>query len=415
MSLLTALIVVFIAGIYFSSMETAFTSFDRILTISWIRAQKFGARTAQFLSAAPERFLGTTLLGNCVSNVAYSSLLVLLARAAHVHDLWLITVSPLIVLVFSEILPKMIGYSLANLLVRWCSLPLLVFYWVFSPLRLLLLPLTRLVTRREVPIEEALSGETFSMRKELDQILVGAEEEGAATPEEGEILTRYLDARELKVRQIMTPRTQMVAVSTVMSPEMVREVFRKSHHNILPVYERDLDHVVGFVHVRDFLMPRQSVMEVLRSIHAVPESKPIADLLEEFKRERRQVALVIDEYGGTDGLVTIKDIFEELVGPVAERFDPHDPVVKRLTPGKFLASGSALLEDIAKQTGWTPPEGDYNTLSGLLSERLGRIAEAGEDIVFDSVIIRVIRRNPRRVEGCLIKLPVVLEDDQGTA
>jgi putative hemolysin len=409
MSLVLILIVVFIAGIYFSSMETAFTSFDRILTISWIRAHKFGARTVQFLSAAPERFLGTTLLGNSVSNVAYSSLLVLLAQTAHIHEIWLITVSPIIVLVFSEILPKMIGYSLANRMVRCCSLPLLFCYWIFSPLRLLLLPLTRLLTRRELPIEEALSGETFSMRRELDQILVGAEEEGAATPEEGEILTRYLDARELKVRQIMTPRTQMIAVSAEMSSDEVREVFRKSHHNILPVYEHDLDHVVGYVHVRDFLMARHSVKEVLRPLHAVPESKPIADLLEEFKRERRQVALIIDEYGGTDGLVTIKDIFEELVGPVAERFDPHDPVIKRLAPGKFLVSGSAFLEDVAEQTGWQPPEGESNTISGLLSEHLGRIAEAGEDIVFDDVIVRVIRRNPRRVEGCLIKVPIMPE------
>lgn len=407
MNIVGVLIIVFIGGIYFSAMETAYTSFDRILTIGWTRARKFGARTVDLLSSAPERFLGTTLIGNSVCNVGYSSLLVVLAESRDIHEIWLVTASPLVVLVFSEILPKMIGYSLANPIVRSCSHPLLWSYWLFWPLRMLLLPLMRLLSRQDLDRSEALSGESFTMRRELDQILVGAESEGAATPEEGEILTRYLDARDLKARQIMTPRTEMIAVTVNAPPDAVRDVFRKYQYNVLPVYEQDLDHVVGMVHVRDFLVPRNSVREVLRPIHAVPESKRVSDLLQEFKTERRQVALVIDEYGGTDGIVTLKDIFEELVGPVAERFDPDQPVIKRLKQGKFLASGSAFLEDIAEETGWFPPEGEYNTLSGLLSDRLGRIADVGEEIMFEGITVRVIRRNPRRVEGCLIKIPQI--------
>jgi putative hemolysin len=411
MSLATLLILAFLGSIYFSALETAYTSFDRILTIGWVRARRFGGRTVKFLSAAPERFLGTTLMGSSICNVAYSSLVVLLAHEIGIGDVWLVTISPLLILVFAEILPKMMGYSLANLVVRYGSLPLLLSYGVLLPLRVLLMPLTRLLARRGLPQEEIASGQSFSMRRELDQILVGAEEEGAATAEEGEILTRYLDARELKARQIMTPRTEMVAVSANLSPDEVRGVFRKCRHNILPVYERDLDHVIGFVYARDFLQPRQTLREVLQPIHAVPESKRIGDLLREFKTERRQVALVIDEYGGTDGLVTIKDIFEELVGPVAERFDPAEPVIKRLAPGKFLVSGSAFVEDIAEETGWEPPAGDYVTLSGLLSDHLGRIPELGEDIVFDKIVVRVIRRSPRRVEGCLMKMPAAPETE----
>jgi putative hemolysin len=403
-----------LGSIYFSALETAYTSYDRIVTMGWVRRRVFGARTARFLAAVPERFLGTTLIGNNVCNVAYSSLMVLLAESAGIPRVWLITVSPLLILVFAEVLPKMLGHSLANLVVRYGSFPLLASYALFTPLRLLLHPLARLVARRELPQEEAMSGESFSMRRELDQILVGAEEEGAATPEEGEILSRYLDARDLKARQIMTPRTEMVALSVETSPDEVRTVFRKCRHNILPVYERDLDHVIGFVHVHDFLQPRRSLREVLRPIHAVPDSKRVADLLKEFKSVHRQVALVIDEYGGTDGLVTIKDIFEELVGPVAERFDPATPLVKRLAPGKFLVSGSAFLDDISAKTGWTAPEGNYNTLSGLLSSHLGRIPELGEDIVFDKVVVRVLRRSPRRVEGCLVKVPTGQETGQGT-
>jgi putative hemolysin len=377
-TLILLLIVIFLLGAYFSAMETAYTAFDRILTFGWMKTRRFGARAVHFLSAHPERFLGTTLIGNNITNVAYASLLVVLADAAGINKAWLVTLSPLIVLVFSELLPKSIGYSLANRIVRRWSYPMLVCYYLFFPLRILLWPITRVLTRRSESVEQLIIGEPLAMRRDLDQVLVGAEGEGAATPEEGELLERFLDARDLKVRQIMTPRAHMVAVSRNASMSEVREQFRRSRYNILPIYDRDLDHIVGYVRARDFLRDIRSISEVLQPLHAVPESKGIVDLLEEFKAERRQVALVVDEYGGTDGLVTLSDIFTELVGPVAERFDPKQPVIKRVAPGKFLVSGSALLEDIEQATGWQPPPGEYNTLSGLLADRLGRIPEAGE-------------------------------------
>ncbi|HEY3294541.1 MAG TPA: hemolysin family protein [bacterium] len=412
MKLLLLLLLIFISGAYFSAMETAYTAFDRILTFGWMRARRFGARTVHFLSAHPQRFLGTTLIGNNVTNVAYSSLLVVLAKAAGIGDFWLLTLSPLAVLVFSELLPKTVGYALANRIVRRWSFPMLACYYLFTPIRWLLWPMTRLLTSSAQPVDQLVSGEPLAMRRELDMVLVGAEAEGAVSPEEGELLERFLDARELKVRQIMTPRTQMVAVSLHMTPAEVRDVFRRSRYNILPVYDGDLDHIVGFISARDFLADLGSLRDVLRPLHAVPESKRIVDLLQEFKVQRRRVALVVDEYGGTDGLVTLADIFAELVGPVGERFDPDQAVIKRVAPGKFLVSGSAFLEDIEQVTGWPPPEGEYNTLSGLLADRLGRIPNAGEDVDIDGVAVRVLQRTPRRVEGCLLKLPLSAPEDE---
>ncbi len=411
MILIILLLTIFIFGAYFSAMETAYTAFDRILTFGWMRARKFGARTVHFLSGHPERFLGTTLIGNNVANVAYSSLLVILAEASGVNKVWLVTLSPLVILVFSELLPKTVGFALANRIVRHWSFPMLVCYYLFFPLRVLMMPLTRFLSRRSKLQEQSVSGNPLAMRRALDQVLVGAEAEGAATPEESELLEKFLDARELKVRQIMTPRTQMVAVSNGMPLADVRDVFRRSRYKILPVYEGDLDHIIGYVNARDFLLEPPNIKEVLRPLHAVPESKRIVDLLQEFKREGRHAALVVDEYGGTDGLVTMNDIFAELVGSVAERFDPAHAVIKRVAPRKFLVSGSALLEDIEQTTGWQPPRGDYNTLSGLLADRLGRIPNAGEDIDIDGVIIRILQRTPRRVEGCLLKLPLSAPDD----
>jgi len=407
MNVETALVVAFVLSAYYAGMETAFTAFDRILTVGWLRAHKVGARSVHFLSRHPERFLSTVLIGTNISNVAISSLAVMLAVGAGIHEAWVLIITPFIVLVFGELIPKTLGYSLGNLVVRWISAPLLWSYYLFTPFRWLLTPIMSPWSSRRT---DGARGAILLKKADLDHILVGAEAEGAVSPEESELLSRYLAARELKVRQIMTPRTQLEAISADASPDEVRELFRKTGYNVLPVYENDLDHIIGVVAAKQFLESCESVRSVILPIHAVPESKRIIELLQEFKTRRRQYALVIDEHGGTDGFVTLKDIFEELVGPVAERWNPDEPVIKRVAPGKFLVSASADLSDIAKATSWEPPHGESNTLSGLLSEHLGRIGNLGEEIDFNSVTIRIIARTPRRVEGCLLKLPARTEE-----
>ncbi|MFZ5434685.1 MAG: hemolysin family protein [Calditrichota bacterium] len=410
MTLLTALILALVLSAYYSGMETAYTAFDRILTVGWLRARRWGAQSVHFLSRHPDRFLSTVLIGTNIANVAFSSLVVVLTASIGMHEIWSVIATPFVVLILGELLPKVMGYSLSNLAVRWLSFPLLISYYLFFPFRIILAPLMSPFSRRHEE-RESKRGNILLQRSDLDHILLGAEAEGAVSPEESELLTRYLDARELKVRQIMTPRMQLEAVSVELTPDEVLEVFRHTRYNILPVYEGDLDHIIGYVSARQFLEPCESVRSILRPLHAVPESKKIVDLLQEFKTERRQYALVIDEHGGTDGLVTLKDIMEELIGSVAERLDPDEPVIKRIAPGKFLVSGSADIYDVAEATGWEPPETEANTVSGLLAEHLGKIADVGEDVNINNVVFRVIRRTPRRVEGCLLKLPPELIPD----
>lgn len=406
MSLLIVLIATFIVGIIFSAIETAFTAFDRILIEGWKRAGRRGVQWLEFLAARPDRFLSTTLIGNNLSNVAFTAALVAYCESQGMSEVKATAVSALssvVVLVFSEILPKQVAYATANRIVRAASVPLMICYIIFAPIRWLLTPLFKL-TASAKPSDQDREESLLHYQSEIEQILAGAEATGAVTEGEGEILSRYLDARELKVRQIMTPRTKVVAIELNSSVETVRHLFQKHGYNRFPVYEKDIDHVVGYVRARDFLTDIDSVQAVMRPIQAVPESKYITELLEEFRVSHQRVAVVIDEYGGTDGFVTLKDIFHELVGPVAERWDLVQPVIKRTAPGKFLVSGSAFLEDIEEATGWEPPESEANTLSGLLADELGRIAEAGEDIELSGATFRVIRRNPKQIEGLLMKL-----------
>ncbi len=404
MTLTAYILVALLLSAYFNAAETVFTAFDRILAVGWMRVRKFGGRTTFFFSSRPERFLSTTLIGNTIAQVTLSFLVVIWADETGIPRIWVVIFTPLVVMVLCEIFPKTIGFTAANAAARAVSIPLLFFYGLWFPVRMLIYPLVRLVAGSGEDEHRIISQEPYPLLRELDQILVGARAEGAVSAEEDEILTRYLDARDMKARDIMTPRTEMIAVDADSTPDEVREVVRRHLHSVLPVYKDSLDHIIGCLYARDLLRDFETVGAMLQPIHAVPESKGLPDLLREFKSGGQRIAIVIDEYGGTDGLITINDVFEELVGAVAERWDPNEPIVKRIAPGRFLVSGSAFLEDVERATGWTPPTSEFNTLSGLLAERLGRIADIGEEIEFDQVTIRVIRRSPRRVEGCLVKL-----------
>jgi len=402
---LTLAIVALAFSAYFSLMEISYTTFDAIIIGGWKKARRFGTRFSEFLSAIPERYLFTTLVGNNLVMVAYSSLLVIWAEREGVHEGWLIVVSPLIVLMIGEVIPKTIGMAFANPIVRFLSAPLYVMYWLFLPGRAIIAPIERLLRKKGDKEARALHTYDVLFRREIDAVLTRARREGTVTEKESEILDRYLHAREVRARDVMTSRPSLIALPVESSIKQLLETLQESRHGVIPMYSETIDNIVGFVHSSDLLYPRDSIKEILRPAAFVPESKLLIELLEQFKSQRLAAAIVVDEHGGTDGIVTLKDIFRELVGPLYESEDGRaGGTIKRLAAGKYLVSALADLSDIAEATGWRPPDGDYATLSGLLSEYLGHIGRPGEEIDIKGVIIRVLGATPRRVESCLIKL-----------
>jgi putative hemolysin len=385
-------------------METAYTTFDAIIVGSWKKTRSLGARIADFFSSHPERFLYTTLVSNNALQVAFSSLVVLWADAQQIPEIWIVTLTPLTVLVAGEIVPKTFALAFANPIVRFLSFPLWISYWLVAPVRWFL---------RRRNQDTAKRSEDILFRRELDAILSRAHREGTVTEKESEILDRYLRAREIRARDIMTPRPLLVGLPNTASVDEALAVIRTSRYSVIPVYEQDLDRIIGILHSRDLLRPCNSIPEITRRVEYVPESKPVIELLQQFREMRIHAAIVVDEHGGTDGIVTLKDIFRELVGPIRDSSEhPRGSVIKRLTEGRFLVSGLADLSDIAEETGWEPPTGDYATLSGLLAEHLGRIAKSGEEFVIEGITIRVVSASARRVESCLVKLPRVSEGQE---
>ncbi|MCB1058907.1 MAG: HlyC/CorC family transporter [Calditrichaeota bacterium] len=406
MDLLILVLIALALSAYFSSMEIAYTTFDRIIIGGWKKAGRIGVRFADFMSSVPERYLFTTLVGNNLAMVGYSFVLVLWADQAGLPEFLTMVISPLIVLVFGEVIPKTLGMAFANPMVRFLSAPLYVLFWLFLPVRAILTPLERMIRRSADPATKNVHTYDVLFRREIDSVLSRAKREGTVTEKESEILERYLHSKDVRARDIMTPRPVLIALPANASMQEVIETVTDSRHGVIPVYDENIDNIVGFLYSRDLLFPRDSIREVMRPAAFVPESKILVEMLEQFKQQRIPAAIVVDEHGGTDGIVTLKDIFREMVGPLYEASeDIPSGNIKRLAAGKYLVSALADLSDIAEATGWRPPDGDYATLSGLLSDQLGHIGRPGEEIEINGIVIRVLGATPRRVESCLVKLP----------
>jgi putative hemolysin len=220
--------------------------------------------------------------------------------------------------------------------------------------------------------------------EEIKVLVEGSAEEGILEQEEKEMIHSIIRFTDTTVRQIMVPRIDMTVVEVDSPlPEVVDLVLKEGHTRV-PVYEGSVDTIIGVVHAKDLLRPLVagkldiSLREVLRTPYYVPEGKKVDELLHEFRREQTQLAIVVDEYGGTSGLVTIEDILEEIVGDIADEYDVEEPLVQPLGDGAYLLDARLSIDDANEQLELNLPEGDYETIGGFVFGQLGRLPEVGE-------------------------------------
>jgi CBS domain containing-hemolysin-like protein len=208
---------------------------------------------------------------------------------------------------------------------------------------------------------------------------------------------------------VTVPRTEMTAIPLGSSPADIEGVVLESGHTRLPIYSEDMDHILGFVHSKDILsipedarnkrIPRR----IIRPLLVVPESRKLHPLLLDMRRERRHFALVIDEHGGTAGVVSLEDLLEELVGDILDEYDEGETGIEDIGAGRFLVPGILRLDEAENRIGIELPEGEYETVAGFLMDRLGRIPKRRDEVMHDGWSLRVISMYRRRVEKVLIQ------------
>jgi CBS domain containing-hemolysin-like protein len=389
---------------FFSGSETALVSINWIRLETWLEKGRAGATALERFVTDPSRFLGTTLVGTNIAIVMTSSLASWkLARAfpnwapslVGVVSTGAVTVT---LLVFGEIIPKIVGRRHSDAITLKVIHPLRVFYWIFSPV-------IWVATGAASGLLRVVGVLTTRWRRRLtkDQLrlLLTSEGEraGAVDKEETKLISGIFEFALTTVEEVMVPRTDIVGLDPGATVGDAVDIIRAHGFSRIPVFTADRGRIEGMVHSRDVLgLPRSRPIEgLLRPLPRVPGTKMCDALFRELQARRQHMAVVVDEHGSLAGIVTLEDLIEELVGEIEDEYDVREAPVRMLDDGLFLIDGRAEIDTVEDALGIDLPEGDYNTIAGLVLRALGRIPEAGEEVVVGGLEIRVISASQTRI------------------
>ncbi len=395
-----------LASAFFSAAEMAFIAANRI-RLRHLAEQ--GSRVARGYMRAferPEHLLSTAMMGVTIAHVSASAVttVVLLPLLGDAAPLWATVILTPVMLVFGEILPKALTQSRATT----------VGLWTFDPLRLAARLLTPLVWSANVIVGGILRSlgrtehrDPFVSRDDL-RLLFETEPAGSTDvrEEERDMIEGIFDLGETTAREIMVPLVDVVAVPEDATVADTIARIGESGHSRLPVYRERIDHVVGIVTALDILhhgAREATVKGLLRPIYYVPETKRINDLLRELQRERLQLAIVVDEYGGSQGIVTLEDILEQIVGEIQDEHDRPSSTVTPLPDGSYLVAGRLGLDELNEALEWALPKKDYETVGGLVLAILGRIPRPGEQVRVGEYELSVVDADERRILRVKVK------------
>ena len=319
-------------------------------------------------------------------------------------------------IVLGELVPKTYTIRRTERVALWVALPIRVFQLVFAP-ALWLLGRTSAATLRLLGVTAETSGDLAHSEEELRMLLAESHRVGVLSGQKRELLENVIDYTERTARHVMIPRADIAYVSLARPLEENLAVIGQTAHTRFPLASTEIDHVIGMVHVKDLFQRRSELRSsedlpaLKRPILFVPESRPLDALQRDFQDGRTHMAIVVDEYGGTSGLVTLEDVIEELIGDIQDEFDREPPQVEQ-TPQGFVFDGLTSIDDAAERLQVELPHpGDVSTIGGLVTARIGRIPRRGDKVSLPGYELRVTEMKGRRVGRVLAVVAPEAETD----
>ena len=383
---------------YFSATETAFSSANTTRLRTLAEKGSGGAALALKLLEQYDRLLSTILIGNNIVNIATASIgTVLFVR--HYGDAGATistVVVTVVVLIFGEISPKSIAKDCAERCAMLSAPILRVFIWVLLPLNQLFSLWKKLLSR-----VFRLGGESKMSQEELLMLVDEVQQDGSIDRDEGELLKNAIGFSEQEAQDILIHRVDLAALPVTASKEEIAALFTQTKYSRLLIYEDSIDHILGTVHQKDFYVGCGVTDKPLRDIIAPPvfalENEPIRLLLKKLQQAKTHVAVVVDEYGGTCGIVTMEDILEELVGEIWDEHDEEEVFLRKLGPDTYTVDAAMDLEDFAAyfhvKTG-----SEMVSVSGWVMEQFGRVPEVGDSFTCGDLQVEVMRVENHRIE-----------------
>ena len=410
---IAGLALLFFLSAFFSGSETAYLAVNRAKIQKLAKEGDPRAQVLLELLRHPNRVLATILVGNNLVNITAASVATSIAI-----DLFGSTgigiatgLVTLIVLVFGEITPKSYATTNAEKVALLVAKPIKVLMKLLSPVVFVLSKLAKLLVK-------SFGGEVklgpFITEEELKMLVEVGEEVGAIEKDEKEMISGIFEFGETDVKEVMVPRIDMKCISADESIEAARKLILETGHSRIPVYEGSIDNIIGILYAKDLLRylnskkaKPKSLREIIRPAYFVPETKKLDDLLREFQQNRVQIAIVVDEYGGTAGMVTIEDILEEIVGEIKDEYDiAEEEQLELIDEKQAIVDARMNIRDVNEALGISLPEEEFDTIGGLLFNTLGRIPSPGDEVEIDGVKLRVERMRGRRI----LKVRVIKEN-----
>jgi CBS domain containing-hemolysin-like protein len=317
-------------------------------------------------------------------------------------------------IVFGELAPKSIAIQRPVNTTMGIALPLHFFYLVFRPFIWLLNGFANLILRL-FGISTIGGHEAHHSSEELQYLLDQGKESGVIENNEHELIKNVFDFNERVVKNIMVPRTKISGIELTTPYEEILNTVISEGYSRIPVYDETIDKIIGIVHAKDILPllahnKELILKDIIRKPYFIHESKKINDLMAEFQQKRIQIAIVLDEFGGTAGMVTLEDIVEELVGEIQDEYDEEKPIVDKVSDSEFIVNATASIYDINEYLPHDLPEdGDYDTVAGLLSTMFGKIPEVGETHEFNGYVFTILKKAEQNVES--VRLELVINND----
>jgi CBS domain containing-hemolysin-like protein len=421
MSEIISLIFLFILSAFFSAAETALTSLSHI-RVGRMAEQKIpGAKLVKRLKEKPSEFLSTILIGNNLVNIAASALATAISIRFFAARGWggaaaavgtATGVMTFLILIFGEIIPKTVAIRNAE------KLSIFVAPFIFA-LQAVVKPLAYSIVFISRPLIRLFGGRApekgpFVTEEEIRLILAAGEREGVIEEEEREMITSIFEFGETVAREVMTPRPDISAVELNQPVEQIIRIILESGHSRIPIYEGNLDNIVGVIYAKDLLKPglKAVVRDILRPAIFVPETKKVSDLLHEMQSARTHLAMIVDEYGMTSGLVTLEDLIEEIVGEIHDEFEREEKKIVRVDESTAIVDAGLTISDANDLIKLELPEKEYDTLAGFVFGQLGKVPSVGDVVRYKNLLISVERIHRRRITRVkIIKLPRGIEEE----
>ncbi|MBU0574028.1 MAG: hemolysin family protein [Candidatus Margulisiibacteriota bacterium] len=406
------LLVLILLSAFFAASETALTSLSHVRVLRMVEKHSPSAGIIKKLKDRPSALLSTVLIGNNIVNISASVL------AASVIMGWLERhgwhtvglgvgaasgIMTFIILVFGEITPKTVAIRNAEPISQLVAWPIFLLTILFTPVAYVL----NLFSRPFVLLFGGKPSKApFISQEEIEMIIAAGEKEGVLEEDERKMITSIFEFGETSVREVMTPRPDVKSIDISVGIDGAKKVIKESGHSRIPVYEGNIDNVIGILYSKDLLIhENEDMRKFLRSPLFIPETKKVDELLNQMQSARTHIAIIVDEYGVTSGIVTLEDLLEEIVGEIQDEFEKTEKMTEKITDKSWLVDGRVALKDVNEKLGIELPEiPEYDTIGGYVFAKLDKVPAVKDEVKVDGVRIVIEKVHRRRITRVRIEL-----------